>query len=45
MKRLEEEEKGIMKGGIEGDRMKRRWGREDVGGGGWVRRWWRRGGG
>ena len=26
MKRLEEEEKGMMRGGIEGDRVKRRWG-------------------
>ena len=31
--RWEEEEKGMMRGGIEGDRVKRRWGREDVGGG------------
>ena len=29
----EEKEKGMMRGGIEGDRVKRRWGREDVGSG------------
>ena len=32
MKRLEEEEKGMMRGGMEGDRVKRRWG-GDVGAG------------
>ena len=33
MKRWEEEETKMMRGGIEGDRVKRRWGRENVGGG------------